>query len=307
MKQEILQFYNNVSMYTNYGTYKEYFKSLPDDLEELTKLINIQYIHRVVLFRSYLKNDKLKDEYPWYDYRSHDDVLLTVPSITAELFRLDNRGFTNLRENKDKVIITCRYASILLASILKAKGYSARVRSGFGKYLYEDRYIDHWIVEYYNEEENRWIFVDADVINSAKFKNYKNTDINRSYYFTAAQAWLAVRSGRENVDKFLHGNYIKGLDMLARSLFYDFHSLMNDEISYLFFPTFIDEKKEFFTLGVDELKEFDDLATLMLNPDENFDELRYLFDNDKRFRAINTPIMGDRDHLELNDEKKQSC
>lgn len=89
--------------------------------------------------------------------------------------------------------------------------------------------------------------------------------------------------------------------MLARSLFYDFHSLMNDEISYLFFPSFIDEKEEFFKLGINELKEFDDLANLMLNPDENFDELRYLFNNDKRFRVINTPILGDRDHLELND------
>lgn len=304
MKEEVLEFYKNVSMYTNYGTYKEYFKSLPDDLEELTKLINDQYIHRVVLFRSYLKNNKIKDEYPWYKYRSHDDVLLTVPSITAELFRLDSKGFTHGRENKNKVIITCRYASILLASILKAKGYSARVRSGFGKYFYEDKYIDHWLVEYYNEDSDKWILVDTDKIKCSMFKNYKNTDVNRSYYYTAAQAWLEVRRGKENVDKFLHGNYIKGLDMLARSLFYDFHSLMNDEISYMFFPTFIDEKSEFFRLSVDELKEFDDLATLMLDPDKNFDELRYLFDNDKKFRAINTPIMSDRDHLELEDEKK---
>ncbi len=299
MKNEILNFYKDVSMYTNYGTYKDYFKSLPNDLEELTKLINDQYIHRVVLFRAYLTDDKIKDEYPWYDYRSHDDVLLTVPSIVAELFRLDQRGFTHSRENKDKVIITCRYASILLASILKAKGYSARVRSGFGKYFYEDKYIDHWLVEYYNEELDKWILVDADTIKSNIFNNYKNTDVNRSYYYTAAQAWLEVRRGNESVDKFLHGNYIKGLDMIARSLFYDFHSLMNDEISYLFFPSFIDEKSEFFKLGIDELKEFDDLATLMLNPDKNFDELRYLFDNDKRFRTINTPIIGDRDHLEL--------
>ena len=299
MKEEVLEFYKKVSMYTNYGSYKEYFISLPNDLQKLTELINDQYIHRVVLFRSYLQNNKIKDEYPWYRYRSHDDVLLTVPAITAELFRLDPRGFTNLRENKDKVIITCRYASILLASILKAKGYSARVRSGFGKYFREDQYMDHWLVEYYNEQEKKWILVDADTIKTAIFKNYKHIDVNRSYFYTAAEAWLQARSGKENIDKFVHGGYIKGLDMLARSLFYDFHALMNDEISYLFFPTFIDEDKEFFTLTVDELKELDDLATLMLNPDENFDELRYLFENDKRFRTINTPVLGDRDHLEL--------
>jgi hypothetical protein len=301
MKKEILDYYKKISMYTNYGEYKEYFKSLPDDLKELTKLINDQYIHRVTLFKSYFRNDKIKEEYPWYDYRLHDDILLTVPAITAELFRLDNRGFTHQREIKDKVIITCRYASILLASILKAKGYSARVRSGFGKYFYEDKYIDHWIVEYYNETKEKWIIVDSDELESSLFKKYNNIDVNRSYYYTAGEAWLKARSGKENIDKFVHGGHITGLDMLARSLFYDFHSLMNDEISYLFFPTYLDESKEFFNLTVDELKELDDLATLMINPDENFDELRYLYENDKKFRTINTPLLSDRDHLELQD------
>lgn len=296
---DVLEFYKKVSIYTNYGLYKDYFKKLPDDLKELTKLINDQYIHRIVLYRSYLNDEKLKKEYPWYRYRLHDDILITVPAITSELFRLDDRGFTHLRDNKNKVVITCRYASILLASILKAKGYSARVRSGFGKYFQPDQYVDHWLVEYYDENKNKWILVDADKIECSMFKNYNNIDVNRSYYFTAAEAWLDVRSGKEDINKFVHGGRIKGLDMLARSLFYDFHSLMNDEISYLFFPNYIDDKREFFTLNIDELKELDDLASLMLDPDSNFDELRYLFNNDKRFRTINTPLLGDRDHLEL--------
>jgi len=59
------------------------------------------------------------------------------------------------------------------------------------------------------------------------------------------------------------------------------------------------KKEEFFKLGVDDLKELDDLANLMINPDEHFDELRYLFENDKRFRVINTPLLGDKDHLEI--------
>ena len=65
--------------------------------------------------------------------------------------------------------------------------------------------------------------------------------------------------------------------MLARTLFFDFHALMNNEVSYLLFPVYIDTSKEFFELGIDGLKELDDLAILMLGPDKNFDELRYLF------------------------------
>jgi len=299
MKEEILNFYKKTSMYTNFEPYKNYFKSLPENLEELTKLINDQYIHRVTLFHSYLENNKIKEEYPWFNYRLHDDILLTAPAITAELFRLDPKGFTHAREIKNKIIITCRYASVLLASILKAKGYSARVRSGFGKYFRPDAYLDHWLVEYYNEQEKKWILVDADTLSTTIYKKFNNANVNRAYFYTAAEAWLEVRRGNENMDRFLHGGFIKGLDMLARSLFYDFHALMNDELSYLFFPTYIDEKEEFFKLGVDDLKELDDLANLMINPDEHFDELRYLFENDKRFRVINTPLLGDKDHLEI--------
>lgn len=118
-------------------------------------------------------------------------------------------------------------------------------------------------------------------------------------FITAAEAWLNVRSGKENSANFLHGSSIRGLDMLARALFFDFHAIMNDEISYLFFPTYIDTDKKFFDLSVNELKELDDLAILMLDIDKNFDELRYLYRNDKRFHAINTPLLSDKDHLEL--------
>ncbi len=37
----------------------------------------------------------------------------------------------------------------------------------------------------------------------------------------------------------------------------------------------------------------------MLEPDQNFDELRYLFRNDKWLRCINTPLLSDKDHLEI--------
>ena len=89
--------------------------------------------------------------------------------------------------------------------------------------------------------------------------------------------------------------------MLARAVFFDFHSLMNDEISYLFMPTYIDEEEEFFSLTTGDLKEIDDLAQLLLEPDKNFDEIRYLFRSDPKLRVINTPLVGDRNHLELED------
>lgn len=296
-----MEFYKKVSMYTNYGLYKSYFISLPDGIAELAKLIRFQTIHRVELRRAFLSEEDnlIKKEYPWYQYRLHDDILLTAPAMTAELFRMDTRGFTYAREIKHKAILTCRYVSVLTASILKAKGYACRVRSGFGNYFKsKDAAIDHWIVQYWNEEEQRWVNLDADNANTLQDFDVFDMDTKGRYFF-AAQAWLDVRSGKRNVDYFVHGNFRTGLPMLAQAVFFDFHALMNDEISYLFFPTYLSEDRKFYELSADDLKEIDDLANLLLDPDAHFDELRYLFQNNKKLRVLNTPLLSDRDHVEL--------
>lgn len=300
--EEILKFYLKTSMYTNYEPYKEYYKSLPNNMEELTELILSQTIHRTELRKSrneYLtkgkSSDHISEEYPWWKYISHDDILLTAPAITAELFRQDERGFIKNREIRNKVVITCRYVAILIASILKSKGIPCRVRSGFAPYFTNDgKYIDHWIIEYYNEQSQKWIICDPDPESGKNHVNMAHED-----FAWAAEIWLNVRSGKDDIKKYIHGSSFQGLNMLAYSLFFDFHALMNDEISYLFMPSFIDEDNEFFSLTTEELKELDDLATLMLDPNKNFDTLRYIFYTNKRFRILNTPLLSDKEHLEL--------
>lgn len=291
MREDIAIFYKQTSMYTNYEGFYNYFKSLPDDLDELSKLIRNNIMHRVTLLKAFKTgNESITKKYPWYRNRCDDDILLTAPAMMSELFRQDKRGLTNSRRVEDMIVVTCRYVSVLTASILKAKGMIVRVRSGFAPWIRENEACDHWICQYYNKAEKRWVDYDVDEqIHDDKTKKI----------ITAAQSWLSVRAGKVDVNYFVHGTKTRGLPMLARSLFFDFHALMNDEISYLFFPTYIDTDKEFFKLSTDELKELDDLATLMLEPDKNFDQLRYIFRQDKKLRVINTPLLGDKDHLEL--------
>lgn len=311
MNKEVLDFYLKTSMYTNFLPFKDYYRSLPNSISQLAILLAHQVIHRTELIRSYMnkpKNyesevelEKIKREYPWYRNRCDDDILLTAPAITAELFRQDCRGFVLGREVKDRVVITCRYVSILLASILKAKGIPARCRSGYANYFLSKReniYYDHWIVQYFNQKQNRWINVDADGIYNTDFDQY---DIPHSEFKWAAEIWLDVRSGKDSEKNYIHGSKLNNLNNLAYALFFDFHSIMNDEISYLFLPTFFDTNKEFDNLTNEKLEKIDELAKLMLDIDKNFDEIKYLFRNDKWFRTINTPLLSDRDHLELLD------
>lgn len=303
MKQEILEFYLKTSIFTNWGPYREYYQSLPSDLEELSELLLEQTIHRTELKRSSIalnqtgkSEDGIAENYPWYGYRSHDDILLTAPAIMAELNRLDDRGIFHGREISKKVVITCRYVAILLASILKAKGIPTRVRSGFASYFRCDgKFCDHWIIEYYKKEENRWVIVDPDTDSGDD-----HTDMDRKDFGWIAKIWLDVRSGKEKIENYIHGGSYQGLSMLAEALFFDFHALMGNEISYLFFPSYMDSDKEFFDFSKEDLKELDDLATLMLDPDKNFSELLYIFNYDKKMRVLNTPLLKDNDHQEVD-------
>ena len=59
---------------------------------------------------------------------------------------------------------------------------------------------------------------------------------------------------------------------------------MNDEVYYDFVPKYVLDKN--FYLDEDELSELDSLANLLLYPDDNFDELLKIWNNNLKFRIL---------------------
>ena len=166
MDKKILNHYLEFSTFTNPGCYKEFLQNLPDDVKELGNLISHQIIHSVTLKEGNTEaNRDMRygdmDEYPLYRLRCEDDILPTAVSMIAELLRLDNNGFLPNRKVENKIVVTCRFVAILMASILKSKGIPCRVRSGFAPYFSEHS-DDHWINQYYDNEKQKWITFDAD-------------------------------------------------------------------------------------------------------------------------------------------------
>jgi len=66
---------------------------------------------------------------------------------------------------------------------------------------------------------------------------------------------------------------------------------MNDEIIYLHNPE-ITNFKRFDKLSEEQLSEIDNLATLMQNPDKNFDQLKSLWETKREFRLVNGGLIG---------------
>ncbi len=290
MKQKILDHYLEFGLFTYPGLYEDYLKTLPDNPMDLGNLLRTNFIHRTTLAAGNVgtnKDMKYGDmtKVPWWR-QAEDDNLPTTAAILAELFRRDSNGLTMERSVENKLVLTCRHVAILMASILKAKSIPARVRSGFGSYFeYTKDAWDHWITQYWNSLDNRWITIDVD--GSWHKTGFDMYDIPEAKFDFAAEAWLNVRQSKADGNHFRNagGPGARGLNAIVWELFYDFHCLMNNEIIYIHSPEFT-ASNNFKKLEENKLKEIDDLATLMQNPDDNFDKLQKIWDTKREYRLL---------------------
>ena len=285
--EEILEFYKKTSPYTDLGLYQNFARKLPDSIKELARLQRMQIIHPIIIWNNLQQGwwDDLT-KVPKTSIVFEDDIFPTAMSMLAELLRRD-KDYSVDRKVEDKIHVTCRGEAVLLASILKAKGIPTRVRSGFAEYLRHDgTYYDHWITEYYSYDKNRWVLVDADNQWGDTKINFDLNDIPRDKFLLGAKAYLNLRNKNMNNNEILYASdpVTIGLPATIRALFYDFHSLMNDEIIFDFVPRYVLEKD--FNLTEDELKELDELANLMLEPDNNFKKLQEIWNGNLKFRIM---------------------
>lgn len=291
MNNGVFNFYKQTSLYTDLGLYKNFMKNLPDDINELCILQRKQIIHPVVFDIPNIRKqsncfwgDMTKVPITRLDYE--DDLFPTAISMISELLRKDKTYSLN-RKAEDKIHVTCRGEAILLAATLKAKGYSARVRSGFAPYIkYDGVSYDHWITEYYDEIKQRWVLVDADEHCPDHEMGFDLNDIPRNKFIFGAEAYLGMRTGKYKTEEIYYASdpATLGLKASIRGLFYDFHSLMNDEIIFLHLPKYIQDKN--FELSEEEYIELDNLAELLLEPDKNFDKILDIWNNVSKFRIM---------------------
>ena len=84
-------------------------------------------------------------------------------SFEEKLVFLRRRGFQHVsaqRSLQAGMIGICRDFSVAAAALCRDAGIPASARCGFATYFEPGKYIDHWVMEYWTEVEQRWVMVD---------------------------------------------------------------------------------------------------------------------------------------------------
>lgn len=218
-------FYLEQGIFTDPGRFSDKFKSLPDGVDNLIKVVQNLMVHPMEadIYGLNFTSSQIKEE----------EQLRSAEQIIEKITQIDPRDLNQKRDIKDKIIGICRDHAILLTSMLRYKGIPARIRVGFASYF--DSEIDiqtHWVVDYWNKDKGCWVFIDPQ-IDSLQIKKHNiqidPLNIKESEFYSAGRAWLLVNSGEKRADDFGLNKKWRGLPVLKSSLIHDFLCLNSIE------------------------------------------------------------------------------
>lgn len=191
-----LSFFTEPGVMTDPGEYGTLFDALPRDIPSLCRAVQGLMIH---IFWAERYGVTLPPG------RKAEVQLRQVREKLGRIAELDPAPLTEARPPERRLVGNCRDFSLMLTSILRRQGVPARARCGFGRYFIPDHYEDHWVCEYWNAAESRWVLVDAQLDELQRGVlgiRFDPADVPRGQFVTGGLAWRLCRSGAADPDSF---------------------------------------------------------------------------------------------------------
>jgi hypothetical protein len=271
-----LDFYTGLAAMTSGGKYAPMFDELPQDLAALVCVVQGLLLHE---HAAPAYGVTLADE------RKSESHIRSVERMLDRLLAHDGQPLSAARPIDERLVGICRHFTVLLVAMLRAQGVPARGRCGFGSYFAPGCFYDHWVCEYWNGAEARWVRVDAqlDEVQRAMLKvDFDVLDVPHDRFVIAGDAWAQCRAG--DADPSTFGIFaMRGLWFIAGNLMRDLAALNNMEM--LPWDVWGAMTRPDEPLQNDQLALFDRLAVVTRAPDASFAELRRLYEGDDRLRV----------------------
>jgi len=276
--ERLLDFYRRPGPLTSPGRYAPWFEQLPDDVGELARIVQGLAIHEFAV--------------DWYgvgvsEERRRESHIRSVEQMVERILVLDDRPLSLARPPEKRLVGVCHHFMLLLLAMLRAKGVPVRGRRGFGTYFNPGYFEDHVVCEYWTASEHRWALADPqfDEVWRQKLEiEHDVLDVPRDRFLVAGDAWTLCRAGKADPERFgiIKGN-LRGRWFIADNLVHDVAVLNKMEL--LQWDVWGAMPRPDQPLGHDELSFFDQLAELTRVPDESFEKLRRIYQDDERLRV----------------------
>ncbi len=279
MTKQTIDFYSRAGSITSPGAYARALEQLPDDIESLVRIVQGLIIHEFVAE-------------PFYGItisadRRQESHIRPVERMLERIFMLDDRPLSVARPPERRLVGVCRHFMVLLLTLLRAKRVPARGRCGFGAYFNPGYFEDHVVCEYWNAAEGRWMLADPqfDEVWCERLRiRHDVLDVPRDQFLVASEAWTRWRTGKADSQKFgiVQGN-LRGAWFLAANLIHD-TALLN-KVEPLRWDAWGAIPRANQPLRQNDLEFFERIASLTREPDQSFESIRALYEQDERVKV----------------------
>jgi len=204
------------------GAYRDMVAELPGDVPSLVKLVQNALVHQHIAGWVYgLTFDAVRTKEPW------------LRTTEEKLGWLKSHGYRHIGDPhpvEERMVGICRDFSVLATCLFREVGIAARARCGFAAYFEPGKFIDHWVVEWWNPARDGWQLTDAQLDGPQLDKlghPVDPSDVPRDRFVTAPLAWRMAREGLADPQSFGILQWW-GYDFMAWNLVLDANALLGD-------------------------------------------------------------------------------
>ena len=265
----MLRYYATPGRMTDPGAHHDLLAGLPQDIAGLCRVVQNNLLH--VFWAERYGRTLAEDEKRTVGIRRVEEKLDLIRQAM-------NCPLTDPRPLELRQVGNCRDYTLLMTSLLRWQGTPARARCGFGAYFTPNHFEDHWVCEYWDAGQGRWVLVDTQLDalqREALDIDFDPLDVPRDQFIVGGQAWQMCRQGLADPAQFgifeMHGWWFIWGD-LAR----DFLALNKIEILPWDYeiPAFRHPLEDPFPDDPAEVAFYDRVAALTLEGEAAFTEVR---------------------------------